>query len=132
MNKSLVLALSVSTALSASAAQTNLNGRTFTLPDGFTVELVARAPLVNRPISIAFDERGRLYATDSSGSSDKGPTQYERKDHRIVRLEDTDGDGRFDKSVVFADKLMFPEGADRKSTRLNSSHVSESRMPSSA
>ena len=111
MNKSLVLALSVSTALSASAAQTNLNGRTFTLPDGFTVELVARAPLVNRPISIAFDERGRLYATDSSGSSDKGPTQYERKDHRIVRLEDTDGDGRFDKSVVFADKLMFPEGA---------------------
>ena len=56
MNKSLVLALSVSTALSASAAQTNLNGRTFTLPDGFTVELVAGPPIVNRPISIAFDE----------------------------------------------------------------------------
>jgi putative membrane-bound dehydrogenase-like protein len=93
------------------AATTNLNGHTFTLPDGFTVELVAAAPLVNRPISIAFDEKGRLYATDSSGSSDKGPTQYERKDHRIVRLEDTDGDGRFDKSVVFADKMMFPEGA---------------------
>jgi putative membrane-bound dehydrogenase-like protein len=93
------------------AATKNLNGHTFTLPDGFTVELVARAPLVNRPISIAFDEQGRLYATDSSGSSDKGPTQYERKDHRIVRLEDTDGDGRFDKSVVFADKMMFPEGA---------------------
>ncbi len=93
------------------AATTNLNGHNFTLPDGFTVELVARAPLVNRPISIAFDELGRLYATDSSGSSDKGPTQYERKDHRIVRLEDTDGDGRFDKSVVFADKMMFPEGA---------------------
>ncbi len=95
----------------AQAAQTNLNGRAFTLPDGFTVELVASAPLVNRPVSIAFDEQGRLYATDSSGSSDKGPTQYERKDHRIVRLEDTDGDGRFDKSVVFADKMMFPEGA---------------------
>ena len=93
------------------AAQTNLNGRTFTLPDGFTVELAASAPLVNRPISIAFDERGRLYATDSSGSSEKGPTQYERKDHRIVRLEDTTGSGVFDKSVVFADKLMFPEGA---------------------
>ncbi len=95
----------------ARAAITNLNGHAFTLPDGFTVELVARAPLVNRPISISFDERGRLYATDSSGSNEKGPTQYERKDHRIVRLEDTDGDGRFDKSVVFADKMMFPEGA---------------------
>ena len=28
-----------------------------------------------------------------------------------LRLEDTDGDGRFDKSVVFADRMMFPEGA---------------------
>jgi hypothetical protein len=28
-----------------------------------------------------------------------------------VRLEDTDGDGKFDKSTVFADKMMFPEGA---------------------
>jgi putative membrane-bound dehydrogenase-like protein len=113
MNSLLRAALlaAIVSAASAHAAQTNLNDHNFTLPDGFTVELIARAPLVNRPISIAFDERGRLYATDSSGSSDKGPTQYERKDHRIVRLEDTDGDGRFDKSVVFADKMMFPEGA---------------------
>ncbi len=95
--------LGLALAVAASAAQIKLNDRTFTLPDGFTVELVAAAPLVNRPISIAFDELGRLYATDSSGSNDKGPTQYERKDHRIVRLEDTDGDGKFDKSVVFAD-----------------------------
>ena len=93
------------------AATTNLNGHAFTLPDGFTVELIAGTSLVERPISISFDERGRLYATDSSGSNEKGPTQYERKDHRIVRLEDTDGDGRFDKSGVFADKMMFPEGA---------------------
>ena len=28
-----------------------------------------------------------------------------------MRLEDTDGDGKFDKSTVFADKMMFPEGA---------------------
>lgn len=113
MNKLFPLALAASLVLNtaARAAQTNLNGRALTLPDGFTVELVATAPLVNRPISIAFDERGRLYATDSSGSNEKGPTQYERKDHRIVCLEATTGSGRFDKSVVFADKMMFPEGA---------------------
>ena len=27
-----------------------------------------------------------------------------------MRLEDTDGDGRFDRSTVFADRMMFPEG----------------------
>ena len=112
MNAFSTLALVASVVLAtANGATTNLNGRTFTLPDGFSIELVATAPLVERPISISFDERGRLYATDSSGSNEKGPTQYERKDHRIVRLEDTDGDGRFDKSVMFADKMMFPEGA---------------------
>jgi putative membrane-bound dehydrogenase-like protein len=37
--------------------------------------------------------------------------QLEEKPHRVVRLEDTEGDGRFDKSVVFADRMMFPEGA---------------------
>ena len=34
--------------------------------------------------------------------------------------------------VVIAAQLVWPELKDRKSTRLNSSHVSESRMPSSA
>jgi putative membrane-bound dehydrogenase-like protein len=105
------LGLSLAVAIGLPAAQFKFPDRNITVPDGFTVELVASAPLVNRPVSIAYDEQGRLYATDSSGSSDKGPTQYERKDHRIVRLEDTDGDGKFDKSVIFADKMMFPEGA---------------------
>ncbi|MDO8544813.1 MAG: HEAT repeat domain-containing protein [Opitutaceae bacterium] len=85
--------------------------QTLSVPEGFTVELVAGPPLVNRPISIAFDERGRLYATDSSGLSDKSDKQFALKPHRIVRLEDTDGDGRFEKSTVFAEKMMFPQGA---------------------
>jgi putative membrane-bound dehydrogenase-like protein len=86
-------------------------GQTLTVPAGFTVELVAGPPLVNRPISIAFDNQGRLYATDSSGLSDRAPRQFEEKPHRVVRLEDADGDGRFEKSVVFAEKMMFPQGA---------------------
>ena len=59
----------------------------------------------------AFDEQGRLYATDSSGLSGKSDQQLAEKPHRIVRLTDTKGDGRFDQSTVFADHLMFPEGA---------------------
>jgi putative membrane-bound dehydrogenase-like protein len=74
------------------------------------VELVAGPPLVDRPITADFDEQGRLYVTDSSGSNDKPDKQLQDKPHRIVRLEDTDGDGRYDKSALFADKMMFPEG----------------------
>src|SRR4051794_597529 len=84
------------------AAEQVVDGRAFTLPDGFTIERVAGPPLVDRPITADFDERGRLYVADSSGSNDKVAVQLEQKPHRIVRLEDTDGDGRFDRSTVFA------------------------------
>jgi putative membrane-bound dehydrogenase-like protein len=90
--------------------QVELNGQTFTLPPGFEIELVAGPPLVNRPIVADFDEQGRLYVADSSGSNDKLEIQQQSRPHRIVRLEDTRGDGRFDKATVFADKMMFPEG----------------------
>ena len=82
-----------------------------TVPAGFEVERVAGPPLVNRPIVADFDDEGRLYVADSSGSNDKVEKQLADKPHRIVRLEDKNGDGRFDASVVFADKMMFPEGA---------------------
>ena len=87
-----------------------LNGHVFSLPEGFTIELVAGLPLVDRPITASFDEEGRLYVSDSSGTNDPSAKQLIDKPHRVVRLEDTDGDGKFDKSTVFADKLMFPEG----------------------
>jgi putative membrane-bound dehydrogenase-like protein len=87
-----------------------LNGHTFTLPAGFVIERVAGPPLVNRPIVADFDEEGRLYVADSSGSNDKVEQQLKQRPHRIVRLEDTRGDGRFDKATVFADGMMFPEG----------------------
>jgi hypothetical protein len=80
-----------------------LNGHTFTLSDGFTIELVAGPPLVNRPITADFDEQGRLYVSDSSGTNDKVQVQQEQKPHRVLRLEDKDGDGKFDTSTVFAD-----------------------------
>jgi putative membrane-bound dehydrogenase-like protein len=94
----------------AKTHQVQLNGHTFTLPVGFEIELVAGPPLVDRPITADFDEQGRLYVADSSGSNEKVAEQLKKKPHRIVRLEDTKGTGRFDKSIVFADKMMFPEG----------------------
>jgi putative membrane-bound dehydrogenase-like protein len=97
--------------LDASSAVFKIGDRTLTVPDGFEVELIAAPPLVDRPISADFDEQGRLYVTDSSGSNDKPDKQLQDKPHRIVRLEDTNGDGIFDTSTVFAEHMMFPEGA---------------------
>ena len=94
----------------ANAAEVTIGQSVFTVPDGFTVERVAGPPLVDRPITASFDEQGRLYVADSSGSNDPVQKQLAEKPHRIVRLEDRDGDGQFDYSVVFADKMMFPEG----------------------
>ena len=82
----------------------------FTTPPGFIVERVAGPPLVGRPIAADFDEAGRLYVAESSGSNDKVEQQLAQKPHRILRLTDTDGDGRFDERTVFAERMMLPQG----------------------
>ena len=75
--------------LAVATPRASLPESAFTLPAGFTIELVAGPPLVDRPIVADFDEQGRLYVADSSGSNDKVEKQLEKKPHRIVRLEDT-------------------------------------------
>ena len=80
--------------------EVKLDGRTFMLPDGFTIERIAGPPLLDSPITAALDELGRLYIADSSGSNDNVKKQLAEKPHRIVCLEDTDRDGRFDKQTV--------------------------------
>jgi putative membrane-bound dehydrogenase-like protein len=88
-----------------------LNGHRFTFPAGFSIELIAGPPLSSRPICGDFDEQGNLYVAESSGSNDPSKKQLEDKPHSILRLQDDDGDGVFDRRTVFADKMMFPEGA---------------------
>ena len=74
------------------------------------MERAASSELAPRPIDMDFDEQGHLYVTDSSGSNAPVTEQLKQKPHRVLRLEDTNGDGVFDKSTVFADHMMFPEG----------------------
>lgn len=94
----------------ASAETVSLAPHTFTIPEGYELKRVAAPPLVQRPIHMCFDESGVLYVTDSSGNTDKAPVQLKDPQHRVLRLVDTDGDGVFDESTVFADKLPLPEG----------------------
>ncbi len=71
---------------------------------GFRVELAAAEPLVVDPIAGCFDENGRLYVIEMRDYS-------ERRDDRLGRvrlLDDTDGDGAFDRATTFADDLAWP------------------------
>ncbi len=76
---------------------------TFQLADpALVVELVASEPDVTSPVALAWDADGRLYVAEMNDYP-IGPEAG-----RIRRLEDRDGDGRYETSVVFADKLRFP------------------------
>jgi putative heme-binding domain-containing protein len=82
----------------------------FQVPAGFVVEKVAGPPLVRYPLFAAFDDRGRLYVAEGTGTNLPGAELAKKKLGRILLLEDTDGDGVFDTSRVFADQLVFPQG----------------------
>ena len=80
----------------------------FTLPPGFEITLFASEPEITKPINMAFDEKGRLWVTQSSEYPIKaGPGLG--KD-RISILEDTDQDGKADKITDFANDLNIPIG----------------------
>jgi putative membrane-bound dehydrogenase-like protein len=81
-----------------------------TVPDGFEIEVAAEPPVVERPVVACFDERGRLFVVDSSGANEPFEKLLKNPPHRIVVVEDTDGDGKFDRRTLFADKLVMPQG----------------------
>lgn len=77
------------------------------VPEGFSVEIVAKEPDVVNPVAMAIDEKGRFWVTESF--------EYPRREpgpgrDRIKVLEDTDGDGAVDKVTVFAEGLNIPSG----------------------
>jgi putative membrane-bound dehydrogenase-like protein len=78
--------------------------RTFTVPEGFRVELLAAEPDVAQPISIAFDERGRLWVAECySYETPAGPWKSPVRD-RILIFEEGGADGRFARRKVFWDQ----------------------------
>jgi putative membrane-bound dehydrogenase-like protein len=103
--------LSSIVAASCPAADFTFGDQVLTVPDGFSIELVAQSPLVDRPVAADLDDEGNLYVTDSSGSNDAPQKQLELKPHRVVRLTDSTGSGKYDRRTVYADKMMFPAGA---------------------
>ena len=79
--------------------------------DGFEITIAAAPPLLNYPMMACLDDQGRLYVAESDGRNLTTRKEIEKELPRFVRrLTDTDGDGIFDKSTIFADKMTMPEG----------------------
>ena len=78
--------------------------KAFVVRPGFRIELVAAEPLLPSPVALDFDEDGRLYVAEFPEYNEYAS----KKPHgqgRVRLLEDTDGDGVYDKSTVFADDV---------------------------
>lgn len=83
--------------------------KAFRVPKGYHMELVASDPMIREPVAIAWDGNARMYVAemdtymqDADGSGEHDPIS------RVMLLEDTNNDGKMDKSSVFIDKLLLP------------------------
>lgn len=111
MSKNFVLLLVLVTVLGASCSEPRYPGplspeasmETFQLRDGFKIEIFATEPHVLDPVEMIFDEQGNIFVVEMPDYPYK-PEPGEGKG-RIKLLRDTDGDGRIDESIVFADSL---------------------------
>jgi putative heme-binding domain-containing protein len=79
------------------------------VPDGFEVQFVASEPNIFKPMNMAFDERGRMWITDSLEYPWAAPLDQPGRDS-VKILHDTDGDGKADVIKTFADGLNIPIG----------------------
>jgi len=93
--------------------------KSFRIRDGFEIALFVSEPMINKPINLAVDARGRVwvsstveypYAASKDRWSDEQGTRVRDSRDAIKILEDTDGDGRADKVTDFADGLNIPTG----------------------
>lgn len=89
----------------------------FRLQNGFQMELLAAEPLTTDPVAMQYDENGLAYViemndypyTDKS-KDEAWAVQKSAPIGKVRVLEDLDGDGKFDRSTIFADQLSWPTG----------------------
>ena len=117
----LVIALPVSAQVGSTPAE---EIATFKVAPGFEVNLFAsEAEGVVKPIQMRWDERGRLWVIGSKTYPQLKPG--EEPNDQVLILEDTNHDGRADKTTVFADGLMIPTGLEIAPGPGNACYVGE-------
>ena len=83
----------------------------FVVEPGYRIDLVAAEPVVQSPVAIAFDDRGRMYVAENRGYPDPLEGEPAAAPQGVIALlTDTDGDGRYDARTNFATGLTYPNG----------------------
>ncbi len=83
--------------------------KSFQVRPGFKVELVASEPLVIDPVAFEWGADGKLWVAEMRDYP-LGIDGHGKAGGVIKFLEDTDGDGRYDKATVFMEGVNFPNG----------------------
>ncbi len=83
--------------------------KSFVVPEGFEMQLVAQEPQVMDPIVISYDENGWMYVAEYLKFPNH-PLEGKSESGRIRLLKDADNDGKYEKSFVFADGIAWPTG----------------------
>src|SRR3954469_25261814 len=89
-----------------------------TAPQGFPIERIDPEGAVRFPMFACFDDRGRLFVTESSGLDLYAELQKQTRKCRIRLLEDKDNDGVFETQKIFKDNLVFPMGIAYRDNKL--------------
>lgn len=79
-----------------------------TVPAGFEAKLAAAEPMITQPMAFCWDDRGRLWVAENRDYETRSKGFANNGDSRIVILEDTGGDGKFDTRKVFLEGIPFP------------------------
>jgi putative heme-binding domain-containing protein len=95
-------------ALAQPAPDPEIERKSFRIADGLEVNLWAADPMLAKPVNMNFDPAGRLWVATSEIYPQIKPG--EKADDKVLVLEDADGDGKADKTTVFARGLLIPTG----------------------
>ena len=83
----------------------------FQIEKGARIEIAAAEPQLRDPVAMCFDVKGRMLVVESPGYPFlPGDGKEVPKLGRVALLEDTDGDGQFEKRSTFAEGFTFPNG----------------------
>jgi glucose/arabinose dehydrogenase/mono/diheme cytochrome c family protein len=83
--------------------------KTIQIPEGYELQVVASEPMIKEPVDCVWDGNGNLYVIEmSTYMQDADATGQFEKTSRVMKLVDTNGDGKMDSASVFVDKLLLP------------------------